>query len=167
MTPTDREALGHLLLRTASLFNRKLDALTLNAYLDALQDIPLAALETAAVTLQRTQKFWPKPVEWREAAQKTRPMVRRPMPEPVLLSDGSVEPVLFCPRCEDSGWVPDCGCALDALAANHCCALHPFMRHGLRYPNPLQPCDCRDHNPAWQANHQTRYAEAQAPRWRE
>jgi len=157
MTPTDRQDFAALCKRLAFTFNKTLKLEVIESYYLALEQVPLSELDAAAATLMRGHKFFPKPVEWLEAVQRNRPAVF-PEAREVLHADGTIETVHNCPHCEDTGWLPDCGCDLAVLTMTHECPLHPYVKNELEYPRPLMRCPCRATNPYFQANHQPIYA---------
>ena len=56
--------------RLAEVFDAPLTAERVDAYTEALGDLRAVALEAGAKTIIRTSKWFPKPVEWREAAEQ-------------------------------------------------------------------------------------------------
>jgi len=161
VTDTDRQRFVPLFQTLARTFNRKSDPAQCNAYFDALVHVPFAELEHAVGHLQRTARFFPKPVEWLDAVQRTRQPVAHPQPR-VVTEAGVTEAAFFCARCEDTGWCPDCGCHVDHLDAGRKCLLHGGrVLPGYDDPRPRSfgPCPCRETNPTWAANHQPRYTE--------
>lgn len=161
MTPADRAAFFDLFARVARRHGKKPDAELAADYFQALERVPLEELEAAADLLWKVSRYFPKPVDWLEAAQK----VRKPshfvrFAPPVLTLDGRAEVTYHCLRCQDTGWRPDCGCEIGRLDFRHRCPAHPFERNGLAYARPVLPCECRGHNPAWLLKYDTSYVPA-------
>lgn len=165
MTDTDRSAFGVVFGRVSRTFNRKLDAATCSDYFEALQAVPIEDIEAAAVTLVKSSRFFPKPVDWLEAAQRERRPSRNGFEKftpPVVLPDGTTETSYHCHHCQDTGWRPGCGCDLGRLGITKRCPGHPYEFYGQPYPEPLKACSCRPTNRAWLANHESKYATARS-----
>jgi hypothetical protein len=162
MTAADRSAFADVFARVARTFNRKLDASVASDYFTALEAVPFDEIEDAAATLVKSSRYFPKPVEWLEAAQRSRKPKRfEKFTPPVIAADGRTETTYHCHWCKDTGWRPGCGCELGRLDLLWKCPAHPYQRHGITYPEPMKPCACRHSNPTWQANHQTAYVAAE------
>jgi len=72
MTAADVEAFTRMLWYLCAIYGREKDPMLVRGYFEALADLPFAALEAAALTWQRTQKFFPTPAELREATVPAR-----------------------------------------------------------------------------------------------
>ena len=124
--------------------------------------VPLDEIEAAATTLVKSSRYFPKPVDWLEAAQRERRTKRfEKFTPPVITPDGTTETTYYCYHCQDTGWRPGCGCDLGRLGLTKRCPAHPYERYGMPYPEPLKACACRATNPAWNANHQRQYVGAE------
>ena len=77
MTNEDRTAFVTLMARLAAVYREALPDALLEAYWDALRDYELEYLEPATAYVIRTSKWFPKPVELREAASQYRVEARR------------------------------------------------------------------------------------------
>jgi hypothetical protein len=69
MTEMDRERFGIALTGLAEIFNEPVSTPRMNAYFSALSDLSIDRVEAAVAQLMRTAKFFPKPIEIREALQ--------------------------------------------------------------------------------------------------
>lgn len=105
-------------------FQRQIDAATVKVYRETLSDLPLWAIEAAALKLRRKGgSFFPTAPEWHQMAEVVMAERRREL----LLSKGvSIEPE--CSECRDTGWA-------DA------------ERDGRTF---VIPCSCRPHNTNYQ-----------------
>lgn len=159
MTSVDRPAFLALWKRVCRTFNHKLDAEQFEDYFTALASVTLEDAESASDALCKSSRYWPKPVDWLEAAQRCRKSPRHfsTFAPPVVTPDGATETTFYCHICRDTGWRPGCGCEMGRLDLTRKCPAHPFTRHGLAYPEPVKPCQCRNSNPSWLANHETKY----------
>jgi len=135
-------------------------------YFDALQDLPIDALQRAADALVRSAQRWPKPADWRSMAGRTH------APKPYLATPGLE--TYACLRCEDTGWRPACGCDISRLNVGKCEIHGPTLEpqdtsvllrkptHRNKAPHyagngtPTRQrfvsCECRSSNPVWQAH---------------
>jgi len=66
MNNSDREEFDAVIIAMAELFDRKMSAIQLDLYFEALKDMSLEDFRKSANTVARTCKFFPKPVEFRE-----------------------------------------------------------------------------------------------------
>ena len=73
MTDAERPAFGELLALLGETFNEPVSASRAAAYWLALHDVPLAELRPAVTRAIQTCRFFPKPVELREAAGELPP----------------------------------------------------------------------------------------------
>lgn len=165
MTNQDRPAFLTTFKRVARTFGRKIDDATCEDYFSALAAVPIDEIESAAESLVKSSRFFPKPVDWLEAAQRSRKRGGggfQKFTPPILREDGTTETTYHCHHCQDTGWRPGCGCDLGRLTLTKRCPAHPYERYGMPYPEPVKPCDCRGNNPAWQSNHESRYVEPES-----
>lgn len=162
MTSRDIDEFHSLLREVGQVHGGKKTDMISVAYFDALKDIPITTLRQAKEHLVSTSRFWPKPVDWRAAAQKVeaRQPLAMPTRQTVTLDDGSTAETYYCAKCEDTGWVPACGCPVGLQDIRGHCPTHGgFEKHGLVYRQPVEPCVCRSSNPTWAFSHQTRRVE--------
>jgi hypothetical protein len=68
MTNCDRVDFARILYAMAETFNEPVSELRAEAYFDALEDLPLVTVRAACRVAIRTQTFFPRPAELREAA---------------------------------------------------------------------------------------------------
>lgn len=137
------------------------------AYFEALRDIPIGVIREAKTHLVSNSRFWPKPVDWRAAAQKVE--ARKPVPMPaqefVTLPDGTREETYLCLTCEDTGWAPECGCHVGLQDMKGHCPTHGgYAANGITYRQRVKPCACRATNARFQFNHQARRVEPEKVR---
>lgn len=111
---------------------------TKRAYWEALNDLPITALESAAARLAKSAAWMPKAAEWREAAREIQRtgLVRAQLP-----GERSQEWRHECAFCEDSGWCYDGGQTLHEVVVSayagrprmHRCVCratnHTYQRH--------------------------------------
>jgi hypothetical protein len=81
MLAAERPQFVAILGRLGKVFDRTLDADTLDAYWEALRDLPLEALRARAETCIRVAKFFPKPRELRENPEGERRVVDTRSPD--------------------------------------------------------------------------------------
>lgn len=164
MTGADRSAFFELFSRVSRTFNRKPDAELCGDYFTALEAVPFDDVQAAADGLLKTSRYWPKPVDWLEAAQRARRGKSfSQFTAPVVVADGE-DAIYHCHQCLDTGWRPGCGCELGRLDMSRRCPAHPFERHGTKYPEPLKACACRATNTRWQHGHPVMYVGAETHR---
>jgi hypothetical protein len=113
-------------------------------YWQALGDLPIAALETAAIALMREggRRFFPTTGEWRAQAE----LVRAAQLREALDSGRGAPWVLECERCEDTGWVT--GHLCDGGTA--CGRKRPHLPHEW-----ATPCFCRPMNRTYRRHQAT------------
>lgn len=129
-------------------------------YWDALEELPIALVQTASSELVRSATRWPKPVDWRHAAQRMTKVAALPAPAVAVLEDGTTEPTFVCMTCEDTGWRPECGCDVGRLTDAFRCPRHsPTSEDRRTVRMRVKPCECRRSNPHWFAQHQGRMVE--------
>ena len=143
------------------------DAVTKRVYFDALADLPLAAVEAAAVTLGRTQvsddgskSYFPTTAQWHHAAELAQQALIRHAIAPAREEPWHTE----CREhdddnpegCEDTGWLQRicrpgarCGCL---LYRNHPTETHSYT----------VKCPCRATNATYRKRHRLTPAGAQA-----
>ena len=132
-------------------FNRLLVALrepadetgvTQGVYFDALKDLPLLALEAAAMALMKEpgRRFFPTTAEWRTVAERAQVDLLKQAVQPSREEPWRVE----CERCEDTGWVQGLTCdGTDRCGRQKAHAPHTFTK----------PCLCRPTNRTYQRHH--------------
>lgn len=77
MTDDDRKTFAGLMARLATVYREALSDVLLEAYWEALDDYELEYLAPAVAEIIRTAKWFPKPVELRDAASHLRVEARR------------------------------------------------------------------------------------------
>ncbi len=153
MTTTDRDAFWAIFCRLSMLFGKKPDAEMCQEYFESLMDLPLVLVTDATVSLKKSSRFWPKPVDWREAAFKLEPIKKGFAPERwVHTADGHRVATVCCASCNDTGWANQCGCPFDSVDGK--CPEHGTGTSASRMP--VVPCLCRDTNPEWAMKNRTR-----------
>ena len=113
--------------------------ITQQVYSEALQDVPLPALEAGADLLMKEQgrRFFPTTAEWRAAADRAREAQLR-----AAVGQGRSDPWRYeCRDCEDTGWVRDLTCPGDARCGRE-------RKHGAH--DYTLPCPCRPTNRTYQ-----------------
>ena len=152
MTTADGPAFEAIFTRVQKLYGKPKDGEMCRAYFDALKELPLAVVDAAAHALIKTEKFWPKPVDWLDAAFKIDAPKAGFRPERwVHTADGHRVATVVCPECSDTGWRPECGCQFESV--NGRCDQHGTGSSASRMP--VVVCLCRDTNPEWKAAHRT------------
>jgi hypothetical protein len=152
MTTSDGPAFEAIFTRVQKLYGKPKDAEMALAYFQALVELPLTLVDSASLTLVKTNRFFPRPVDWLEAAYKLEPIKKGFAPERwVHTADGHRVATVICPKCSDSGWCPECGCALEDVAGK--CKEHGTGSSASSMP--VQPCHCRDTNPEFAMRHRT------------
>jgi len=126
---------------------KPVDAAKIDAYYEALRDIPADILGRALAAVIRSERFFPTVVSIRAAAD----LERRGRPRP--LSDPGHVGAFVCPSCEDSGWLwRECD------GSGHCgvrgCSA---TRYAHRY---VLKCDCFSTNSVVQSKYQSGSFEA-------
>lgn len=167
MTDPDVTEFSALLRAVGQVYGGKKTDDMAQAYFEALRDIPMATIREAKGHLVRSARFWPKPVDWRAAVQQIEARVPLSMPvrQEVILPDGSTVATYVCPTCEDTGWRPDCGCAVgDQDIRGHCPTHGGHDANGILYRQPVRACGCRSSNPLWNYQHKTRRVESERVR---
>jgi hypothetical protein len=136
----------------AAVFNRLLVALrepaddtgvTLGVYYDALKDLPLQAVEVAAVGLSKEagRRFFPTTAEWHTAAEKALQQMVREAVKPARAEPWHHE----CGTCEDTGWVLGLECDGSSMCGRkNTHAAHSYTR----------ACPCRATNKSYIRNQQ-------------
>lgn len=86
------------LLRLAAAFGEQTSELTFVVYWEALEDMNVDYLATAATRITRDGRFFPKPIEWRQEAREVEMEERHRRPrlseESVVLDDAQHAEVL-------------------------------------------------------------------------
>ena len=152
MTTTDRDAFWAIFCRLSMLFGKKPDAEMADEYFQALMDLPLVLVTDATVSLKKSSRFWPKPVDWREACYKLEPIKKGFAPERwVHTADGHRVATVICPKCNDGGWRPECGCPLEDVSGK--CATHGTGSSASSMP--VMRCECVETNPEYLMRNRT------------
>lgn len=69
MTPQSVQRFIGALTKLAAVFRIEADDVLIEAYWDALRDWPIEALEAGAQAIIASARFFPRPVEWADAAE--------------------------------------------------------------------------------------------------
>jgi hypothetical protein len=116
------------------------DEAAMRAYFNAMNDLPVEAVQQSAAQLAReaNRRFFPTTAEWVTVAREIEVKSYRRQ-----LSARPDQPWhMDCLRCDDSGWIffecPDAACGRDREHAPHV-----FVR----------PCPCRPTNRTYQRHH--------------
>jgi hypothetical protein len=154
MTTTDIDAFTLIYKRVGNLFSRKFEPEQCAEYFKALLEIPLTVVDAAASEVCKSSRYWPKPVDWRDAAAK----LDRPTPgfakeRWATTASGERVATYVCLKCCDTGWRPECGCEFEAV--NGKCPTHGTGSSASRMP--VQHCECRGTNPLWAEQHKTKH----------
>lgn len=124
------------------------DGVTIRAYFDALQGLPLEAVGTAADAFAREagRKYPPTSAEWHQGALDARSEIVR---KRLALPAGRTEPWRHeCASCEDTGWVVALECDGSPLCGRvQAHPAHPYTK----------PCGCRATNHTFQRHQQIGY----------
>lgn len=107
--------------------------ITQQVYYEALRDLPLQALETAAMALLREKgrKWFPTTAEWRTAAEEAQAHRVQTSLRAVRAQPWRHE----CDTCEDSGWVMDLTCD----GGTTCGRTTRHLPHTYTVPCPCRP----------------------------
>lgn len=119
--------------------------LTQGIYFDALKDLPLPAVEAAAMALMREpgRKWFPTTAEWRTAAERA---AHEHLREVVTVPRDDEPGVFICGDCHDSGWMMSRGGEAWACDGGPRCGRR--QRHA---PHTFtQACGCRASNMNYQ-----------------
>jgi hypothetical protein len=134
------------------LFGKKPDAEMGNEYFDALKELPLVIVTDAVASLRKTSRFFPKPVDWLEAAYKLEPIKKGFAPERwVKTAEGDTVHTVICLKCNDTGWRWECGCEFESVYNK--CATHGTGSSASTMP--VTHCECRETNPEWLMKNRT------------
>ncbi len=152
MTPTDGPAFEAIFTRVQKLYGKAKDAEMALAYFSALVDLPLTVVDAAAHALIKTSRYFPRPVDWLEAAyQLEKPTPGFAKERWAKTASGETVPTFVCGRCQDGGWRWECGCLFEMVENK--CPTHGTGSSVCRMP--VRHCECRDTNPLWREKHQT------------
>ena len=113
------------------------DAAMQRVYYDALDDLPVDALEDAARELAREAEWFPKTSEWRSVAERARNM--RALTAGIQDRSGRIWHA-ECQTCDDTGWE-----ALTCAGGRQCGREKEHAAHDY-----VVPCACRDTNHTYQ-----------------
>jgi hypothetical protein len=152
MTPADNVAFEVIFVRVQKLYGKPKDGEMCRAYFDALQELPIAVVDAAAHALIKTSKFWPKPVDWLDAAYLIdKPKAGFARERWAKTASGETVYTYICHHCADTGFRPECGCPFDSMYGK--CDEHGTGSSASRMP--MKPCACRETNPEFLQNHRT------------
>lgn len=118
------------------------DELTVRGFYDALKDLPVDAVQTAArsFAVEKNRRFFPTTAEWHTNAKAHIAAVRQKQLDVPRDTPWRFE----CQSCEDVGWV-HFHCSGDASCGRrNAHAEHDFV----------VPCDCRASNRTYQRHHE-------------
>lgn len=71
MEKADNKRFAQVMTGLSVAFDKEVSATLMEIYFNALSDIPIELVEKAAMTLHRSARFFPKPVEFREICEGT------------------------------------------------------------------------------------------------
>lgn len=152
MITTDRDAFWAIFSRLNMLYGKKPDADMGNEYFEALQELPMTLVQDAVASLRKTSRYFPRPVDWLEAAYKLEPIKKGFAPERwVHTADGHRVATVICLSCNDTGWAHECGCPFEDVSGK--CEQHGTGSSASRMP--VVACVCRDTNPEFAMRHRT------------
>ena len=132
MTASDKPAFLGLMKRLAIAMHTPIDDFMVKVHYEALQDIPIAILTRAERKLEREADYFPKPVQWRRAADDVQRDLLLALPDP---SDGA-DGVEHCAECDDTGFRPIAR-ASDVRMVEPCACRR--RQSAYRAANPLMP----------------------------
>lgn len=138
---SDREQRAKMLTALAEVFGEDIGVTRLAAYIQALSDVPLDSLRLGLQHAVKAQTFFPKPAELRRAvdhALNAQAVLARARAQ--IVEDTDWRLARFCTVCEDSGMAY-------VKRGTHDIVPHAQV-HGSQADWQMQPCVCRDHNPA-------------------
>ena len=142
-------------VRIANVFGSETKEEQMLEYFKALSDIPSDMFDAMATKLERTCEFFPKPVQWRQAADAVAEERRQ---EALRFAEDESSETFACLVCLDSGF-EELTCRPGALCKR--CAsskMHPYDHQYAR------KCSCRDSNPVWQERQARRVKKFSEPR---
>lgn len=92
--------------------NHGLEPEQLRVYAFALADVPVEDIRAACVSLGKSERFWPKPVDIRETANRIAREKATANATRLLPPKPGSEPTYRCWRCQDSpaGWLEPMAC---------------------------------------------------------
>src|SRR5580765_1844532 len=111
MTSTDGESFEAIFSRVQKLYGKPKDGEMCLAYFDALKELPLTVVDAAAHALIKTQKYFPRPVDWLDAAylvDKTKQGFARE--RWTHTASGERVATYVCLKCNDGGFRWQCNC---------------------------------------------------------
>jgi hypothetical protein len=152
VTPADGLPFQAIFKRVGRLYNKPYDGEMNTAYFEALKELPLTVVDAASHALVKSSRYFPRPVDWLEAAYK----IDTPKPgfavnRWVTTAGGERTATYVCLKCNDGGFRWQCGCAFEDVDGK--CAEHKTGSSASRMP--VTPCECRDTNPEWLMKNRT------------
>ena len=148
MTMTDRLAFGQTFNGLCVAFGKPIETASMAVYFDALEDLPIEAVQGSARELQRTGgEFFPTTAKWHaEAERAVAREVRKALPP------GRVVPWQYdCPACEDTGWTEHTCTAVHRCGRPRC-DQDPAHTHTY-----VQTCPCRATNPTYRRHREAEH----------
>jgi hypothetical protein len=152
MTTDDGPAFFAIFERVQRIHGKPKDGAMALEYFEALKGLSLHIVDTAAKQVVKTSRFFPKPVDWLEAAytlEKPKPGFAKE--RWATTASGETVPTFVCLKCNDTGWRLECGCEFESVYGK--CDQHGTGSSASRMP--VLPCHCRDTNPVWLEAHNT------------
>lgn len=136
MTDEDKPVFAQSMAALCVAFGKESDAALFKVYAKALKDLEIEFLERAAMKIAQESKFFPKPSEWREAAEWIR---KARLDDQKLRMRMRVRAGLppLCSACNDVRWVA-CGDPHRRFRACDCVKLRWLEVLG-RMPMPALP----------------------------
>ncbi len=128
-------------------------------YAKALEDLPIEAIEDAAIHVARTAKWFPKTSEWHKVAAESVSVRFRKALGHVREEPWHEEHPRAGGGCGDTGWRQRTCTADERCGRDFCKRLGEDYTHSY-----VTVCDCRAWNGTWQRNHQVITKEPQAAR---
>jgi len=123
--PADAKAIDTCTAELAVAFQRQIDAATVKIYRETMSDVPLWAIQEAALTLRRKGgAFFPTAPEWHRVAEQ----LIQDRTREALASRPATDVLHECDGCRDTGW-----CDVERDGRQVCI-----------------PCSCRPTNHAYQ-----------------
>jgi hypothetical protein len=152
MTTSDGPAFEAIFTRVQKLYGKAKDGEMCRAYFDALKELPLTVVDAASHALIKTEKYFPRPVDWLDAAYLVdKPKQGFSKERWVHTASGERVATYVCLKCNDGGFRWECNCAFEDVDGT--CATHKTGSSASRMP--VTPCECRDTNPEWLMKNRT------------
>ena len=153
MTTADGSAFLAIYTRVCKLWDRPVKEDVAVEFFDALKELPLAIVDEAGRAVCKTSRFFPKPVDWLDAAYK----LDRPKPgfakeRWAVMASGERVATYVCLKCNDGGFRWECGCLFEDVDGK--CQTHGTGSSASRMP--VTQCECRSTNPEWLSRNRTK-----------